>query len=359
MRAVPFRRGFAVAALAVLAAAGRAFAQAEIKVSDETSFKLGILGQFQFDTIDDSATDVESSNLFARRLRLMFGGQITKGVTFFVETDTPNLGKVTAGTKNIQPATIIQDAYGEFKPGQVFMVDAGLMFVPFSRNSVQSAATLLPVDYGPYTFTQSAPTQSATGRDVGAQARGYLLGNHLEYRVGAFQGVRDAQSTRAFRYVGRLQYNVLDTEDGFFYTGTYMGKKRILAIGAALDTQDDYRGYDGDVFVDLPIGPGSGTAQINITRFDGGVTLPTIAKQNSQLVELGYFIDALKLTPFVQFANRDILARSVGDETRTSIGASFWPAGHNANVKAAYTRVSPGGSPKQNEFTVQLQLFYF
>jgi Phosphate-selective porin O and P len=351
--------GVFVAAAFVIGTAARVQAQAEIKVSDDVNFKLGILGQFQLDALDDTGTDVDTKNLFARRLRLMFGGEVAKGVTFFVETDTPNLGKVASGAKNIQPATIIQDAYGEFKPAQVFMVDAGLMFVPFSRNSVQSAATLLPIDYGAYTFTQSSPTQSATGRDAGAQARGYLLGDHLEYRFGAFQGVRDALSSRPFRYVGRLQYNVLDTEDAFFYTGTYMGKKRIVAIGGAFDTQDDYHGYDADAFIDLPFGPGAATAQLDLNRFDGGTTLPAIAKQNTQLLELGYFIEALKLTPFLQFARRDILSGTAGDETRASIGASFWAVNHNANVKGAYTRVRPTGLARQNEFTVQLQLFYF
>jgi phosphate-selective porin O/P len=352
------RIGVAAAAL-LIGSSAPARAQAEIKVSDDVSFKLGILGQFQLDTIDDSSTDPDTKNLFARRLRLMFGGQVTKGVTFFVDTDTPNLGKVSSGVKNIQPATIIQDAYGEFKPARAFMVDAGLMFVPFSRNSVQSAATLLPIDYGAYTFTQSGPTESTTGRDAGAQARGYLVDDHLEYRIGAFQGLRDAQSSRAFRYVGRVQYNLLDTEDGFFYTGTYMGKKRIVAIGGAFDTQDDYHGFDADAFADLPAGPGAVTAQLDINRFDGGTTLPMIAKQNTQLLELGYLIPRLKLTPFVQAARRDVLAGTAGDETRASIGASVWAASHNANVKGAYTRIRPSGLARQHEFTIQLQLFYF
>ena len=42
-----------------------------------------------------------------------------------------------------------------------------------------------------------------------------------------------------------------------------------------------------------------------------------------------------------------------------TIYAANHPAGLNANVKAAYTRISPKGLPKQNEFTVQLQVFYF
>jgi hypothetical protein len=294
-----------------------------------------------------------------RRLRLLFGGQVAKNVTFFVETDAPNLGKTLSSSKNITPSVIVQDAYGEFKAADAFSLDAGLMFVPFSRNSLQSASALLPIDYGPYTFTQSGPTQSSTGRDTGFQAKGYVLGDHLEYRVGAFQGVRDARAHNAFRYVGRVQYDVFDTETGFFYTGTYLRQKKILALGAAFDAQKDYRGYDADAFADFPLGPGAVTGQIDFNRFDGGAILGTLPRQNDLLVELGYLIQALKLTPLVQFVHRDVVNASTGDERRTSVGVNYWWAGHNANVRAAYTRIDPAGLASQNEWTFQLQVFYF
>jgi hypothetical protein len=344
---------------ALLLCGGRAQAQIIVKAGDDVNFKLGILGQFQADTLEDQATDTSSNNLFVRRVRLLFGGQVAKNVTFFVETDTPNLGKTLPAGKNIQPSMIIQDAYGEFKAADAFAVDAGLMFVPFSRNSLQSAASLLPIDYGAYTFSQSAPTQSSTGRDAGIQARGYVVGGHLEYRLGAFQGVRDASSNNAFRYVGRLQYNVFDTENGFFYTGTYLGKKKILAVGAAFDSQKQYHGYDGDALLDYPIGPGAITGQLAYNHFDGGVTLLTLPKQNSQLLELGYLISSLRLTPVLQLANRDIADLTRGDEKRWSAGVNYWWAGHNANVKAAYSRIEPSGLARQNELTLQLQFFYF
>src|SRR6185295_6435718 len=251
----------------------RAAAQILIKAGDDVNFKLGILGQFQADTIEDPATDAQTSNLFIRRLRLMFGGQVTKNVTFFVETDSPNLGKTLATGANIQPPMILQDAYASFKATNAFSVDAGLMFVPFSRNFLQSAASLLPIDYGAYTYSQSGPTESSTGRDTGFQAKGYLLKDRLEYRIGAFQGRRDPASHRAFRYAGRVQYNVFDPEVGFFYTGTYLGKKRIVSIGGALDHQSDYDGYDLDVFIDHALGAGAFTGQFDCNRFDGGTLL--------------------------------------------------------------------------------------
>ena len=46
-------------------------------------------------------------------------------------------------------------------------------------------------------------------------------------------------------------------------------------------------------------------------------------------------------------------------ETRWSIGANYWWSRHNANIKGAYTRMDPKGVASRNEFTIQLQLFYF
>jgi len=347
-----------VASLIAVPVAGRA--QAVIKVNDDVNFKLGVLGQFQADWLGDPATDGTTQNLFIRRIRLLFGGQVAKNVTFFVETDAPNLGKALPGGKNISPGIIVQDAYGEFKLHDAFALDAGLMFVPFSRNSLQSAASLLPIDYGAYTFAQTGPTQSTVGRDTGFQAKGHLLANRLEYRLGAFQGARDAGSHRAFRYAGRVQYELLDSEGtGFFYTGTYLGTKKVAAVGAAFDAQDDYHAFDADAFVDYPSGPGAVTAQFAYNRFDGGTTFVTLPRQNVALLEIGYFVRDLKVTPVLQLTRRGIVDTAVGDETRWSIGANYWWAGHNANIKAAFGRINPAGRGAQNEFTLQFQVFYF
>jgi hypothetical protein len=349
----------AFAALAALCAAVPAAAQATIKVNDDVNLRFGVLGQVQADTLEDPGTGGTTNNLFIRRVRLLFGGQVAKNVTFFVETDSANLGRTVGTAKNIPSTTIIQDAYGEFKARDEFAIDAGLMFVPFSRNSVQSAATLLPIDYGAYTFTSSAPTQSSTGRDTGVQAKGYFAKNHFEYRLGAFQGARDARSHRAFRVAGRAMYNFLETEVGFFYSGTYVGKRKVAAVAAAFDTQSDYHAYDADAFVDYPAGPGAVTLQVDYNRFDGGTTLTALPRQNDVLLELGYLITALKLTPVLQVTTRDIADTPRGDEKRWSLGANYWWAAHNANVKLAFMRIDPTGAAAQKEFTIQLQFFYY
>ena len=344
----------------IVAAAAPAQAQVQIKVNEDVNFKLGVLGQFQADWLEDPVEDDTQQNLFIRRIRLLFGGQIAKNVSFFIETDAPNLGKTIGGDKNISPDVIVQDAYGEVRFHNALALDFGLMFVPFSRNSIQSAATLLPIDYGAYTFSTSGPTESTIGRDTGVQAKGYFLGNRLEYRVGAFQGARDARSHRSFRYAGRVQIQLLDPEPaGFFYAGTYLGARKVAAVGAAFDTQDEYTAFDFDAFVDYPFGPGVITAQAAYHRIDGETTFLALPEQDVALVELGYLLRELKLTPVFQFTRRAIAGTGAGDETRWSVGLNYWWAGHNANVKAAWGRIDPRLLPEQNQFTLQLQMFYF
>ncbi len=261
-----------------------ASAQAEIKVDDTINFKLGVLLQPQGDWTQDASGGYEQ-NLFIRRARLLVGGQLSPKVTFFLETDNANLGKVVGGTKAISTGFGMQDAFLEWKVADGLMLDAGLMFIPLCRNCYESAATLLPLDYGAYSFLQSAPTQSVVSRDTGFQARGYLAHNRLEYRLGAFQGARDRLSRSSFRSAGRVQYAFFDVESGFFTTGTYLGKKKVLTVGGGYDVQSDYKAFAADAFFERPIGAaGAVTLQADLVHYDGGRTF-NLPRQNDLLVE--------------------------------------------------------------------------
>src|SRR5439155_27224608 len=118
----------------------------------------------------DATTKAYANNLFLRRIRFSVCGQISPNVSFVFETDNPNLGKVTVAgtttTKVISTGFTTQDAFVEWKPtgNNAFIIDGGLMLPPLCRNCLESAATLLSLDYGSYSFTESAATQSAVGR---------------------------------------------------------------------------------------------------------------------------------------------------------------------------------------------------
>ena len=348
----------AAAATFLVLLAATASAQAVIKVDDNTSFKLGVLLQPQADWTED-ATGYEQ-NLFLRRARVLVGGQLATDVTFFLETDNANLGKVVAGTKEISTGFILQDAFVEWKLADALIVDAGLMFIPLCRNCYQSAGTLLPIDYGASSFLESAATQYVVGRDTGFQARGYLAHNRLEYRVGAFQGARDRLSRSSFRSAGHVQYAFLDTESGFFSTGTYLGKKQVLTVGGGYDVQSDYKAFAADAFFERPLGPaGAVTLQADFIRFDGGRTFD-LPRQDNFLVEGGYLFTKAGVMPWVKLeAQRFRSGGSAADLNQFQGGLSYFHRGLNVNVKAGYGLIDPKVGASLHLFTVQLQLFYF
>jgi hypothetical protein len=362
---IPRRQCIFLAALASTIAFSTVTANAQlvIKNADDTmNIKFGALIQPWADWSQSATTGGYAQNLYLRRFRLLVGGQIMPGLTFFAETDNPNLGKSIAGTKTISTGFIVQDAYLEYKKTDAIFLDAGLILVPFCRNCLNSAATLMAIDYGSYSFVESAATQSVTGRDTGFQLRGYVAGDRLEYRAAAEQGIRNATSNNAFRFTGRLQYNFLDAEKvAFFYPGTSFGKKKILAIGGGYDTQGDYRAWAGDAYFDYPIGGNSVTAEGDFIRWDGGTTFTSIPKQDDLSVQAGFFAGSVTLLPYIRYESKHFanVSNPSKDEKRYQAGLGYFLKGHNASVKLAYTRVEPKAGKHTNQLTLQLQGFYF
>src|SRR4029077_21193353 len=171
---------------------------------------------------------------------------------------------------------------------------------------------------------------------------------HLEYRAGLFQGMRriptatDVASSNMFRFTARLQVNLLDPETGFFYAGTYLGAKKILSLGGSVDIQDNYKYFAGDAFVDLPLGPGVLTAQINVAYWDGGTWFPALVKQTAFMSEIGYTIAAAHLTPIFMYQQLWVdpaNTAAASDQNRIGGGVAISPFGHNTNVKLFYTRI--------------------
>jgi hypothetical protein len=231
------------------------------------------------------------------------------------------------------------------------------------------------MDYGTYSFKESAPTQSSTGRDTGFQAKGFLADDHLEYRAGVYSGLRAPGVKNSFRFAGRLQYDVFDVEKGQFYTGTYFGKKKILAIGAGYDAQSDYSAYAGDVFFDFPVGGGNGiTAQADYIHYDGGNTFGLTApaatksaalyKQDDLYAEAGFFVGSLKIMPFIRYEQQkyaDDVNKGL-NRTKYQAGLGYYPYGSNFNIKAGFTRQDAPDNvnvASTNQYTIQVQVFYF
>jgi len=339
-------------------------ASAQIVVKNEdVTFKFGVQGQLWADwTQDSSGTQGYQQNFYLRRARILFSGDVGHDISFFFETDDPKLG-ITP--KNLASGFIIQDALMEWKPTNVFQVDGGLFIVPFSRNGLQSTLSYMTLDVSPLSTITNTTTQSSALRDMGFQVKGFFYKDRLQYRVGAFDGERDANGHNSLRTAGYVQYDFLDREKGYLFTGTGLGKQKILAVDAGFDKQGSYRGYSANTAAAIPVNHGDEVAgQVQYYHYDGQTKFPTIFDQNDVLVEAAYYIHQAKIQPFLKYETQAFVAEENAskDIDRYGFGANYYIKGQNLKWTCQYLRALPqnGSTVKPtNEFTVQLQLMYF
>ena len=115
----------------------------------------------------------------------MFGGQVAKNVSFFVETDAPISARRFPAARIIQPSLILQDAYAELRVADAFMVNAGLMFIPFSRNSLQARRHCCQSTTAPTRSTTASRRSPPPAATPASRREGIWRKNDLAYRVGA------------------------------------------------------------------------------------------------------------------------------------------------------------------------------
>jgi hypothetical protein len=358
----------AALALAVFLLPATANAQAIIKVNDNVWIRMGVQLQTWGDWLQDSTTRGYSENLYIRRARVLLTGQVAPDVSFFIQTDSPNLGK---SPKVITSGLELQDAWFEWRLADAFMIDGGEFLVPLSRNELQGTTSFLTLDISPTSTVFNVPTATNATRDTGFQLHGYLIdGGRLEYRAAAFQGIRVAAvpgvrpaSSNAFRESGYLQFNFLEKERGYVFTGTNLGKKAIFNISAGGDMQKDYKAYSGDVFWNLPFGGGNELAgQVQGIHYDGGHFVTAIPRQNDYLVELGVYIAAAKFQPFGKYESQKFsnTIDKPKDQTRWGAGFNYYILGQNLKFTGQYLKVNPKAPLKDtNEFTFQFQVWYY
>ena len=308
------------------------------------------------------------------------GGTIFDNVEWFLETDSPNLFKGATAVPAMGQALkttstmVIQDLFGTYKfLGEMLKIDAGYTLPAASHNALQSAFTLFGWDYFAYTFQNSNAFGAVTppvGRDLGVQAA--RLGGRRTHRVprrhlaGPAQrrgrcgsAAQPSSARNFFRTAARLQINIFDPETGYFYGGTYLGAKKILSLGGSYDFQSDYKAYSADGFLDMPLGPGVVTAQVDYSHWDGGTYLP-LPKQWAVQGEAGYTFLPVAVAPIVRVEHLHRSTRSGITQNRYAGGLAYWCYGHNSNLKLFYTRIQEDGAPHgANQINLQWQIFIY
>ena len=374
----------------LLAQTAPARAQVIVKVNDDINFRFGAQLQTWAEWTEDPNSGGYSQNLYIRRIRAAILATIGKNLTIFYQTDNPSVGNSgTSGSKIFNTGFLTQDAYAEWKLwGEQLMLDGGLFYVPQSRNVLTSTTAVLSIAGGNFVQQQNAVTGSSTGRDWGFALKGYLVDDHLEYRVGAFSGARfgttpedqllapAAGSRNSYRFAARVQFDVLDTEKGYTYVGTIRGARKVLAIGGWGDFQGDYKAFGADVTADIPIGKDAVTFEGDYISYDGGTQFTQVVngsvvsllpKQSTFFTHAGYYFDAVKLQPFLRYERLDFddSAFSSREQQRYAGGINWYIFGQNLKLSAAYERIVPKIKPATalikdtNHVIVQIQAYYF
>ncbi len=315
----------------------------EVYRQGEASFHVGFWGQawYQYvddytDTDGDGVGDESINDFMTRRAYFYVKGIVNPWFSFFVHYAGDRIGQQDLDNPSVGLGSglALRDGWITMKlAGEALMVQAGRMYVPFTRNyGTTSTKTLLTtdLDWGQGGVRSGIFYPSKVGRDDSVCLWGNISGGKFQYRLMIGEGVEGSARNPDdnLRFAGRVSVSLFDPETGWFNKGTYLGKKRVLSIGAGFDyqedikatssstTKDDYSAWTVDLFWDQPLGAGAITleaAYIDIDHSANGVTWTYLsAGDDASIVSVkaGYLfpgkIGVGQLQPFVHYQNFDV-----------------------------------------------------
>ncbi len=366
LRAVPVRVqiSLALACLLALGIASPLSAEEAQQAPPKLEVHLRVQGWYQ--GVADGASDGDGTlhDFQLRRVYLSLAGRVTPKVGLFAHLAADRLGQqgLDVPSLGLGSGVAVRDAWIVYDAAPQLKVQAGRMYVPFTRAfGTESTFALLGLDIP---WTQGG-VRGATfypgkvGRDDGVVLWGNVAGDRLQYRLGVSEGVDDgaANPSDALRVAGRLAVNLLEPETAWFNSGTYLGTKRVLAIGAGFDRQEDltlasvagrdYSAWTLDAFLDLPVGRGAWTAEAAVVETENtplAVPLTRLAPgddHRAAYLQAGYLLPPLRLPGRLQVYGRHEVLDPEGKAATAfrSAGVSYLLDGHQSKVTLDWTRV--------------------
>lgn len=262
----------AVAALVALTAPALAGPMMTFGDDDKGALQIDIKSQFQmsmrdYDKDNDDAESVMNFNF--RRNRVAFMGAWGEKLSIYAQTEYAedvNLGLFGPADADQGSEFQMLDAVARIDVSEAFKINVGKFKYNLSRENLEACEDPLSLDRSLFI---RAPL--VTTRDMGVAVWGNLAEGKVQYRLDAMEG-RKAVSTFAtpankFRYSARAHLSLWDSETGYGYKGTYLGQKKVMTIGAAVQTEPeaayedvvartgklDYNAYTVDFFYESPV----------------------------------------------------------------------------------------------------------
>ncbi|MBE0595701.1 MAG: porin [Desulfuromonadales bacterium] len=351
--------------------------------------KLDYKGQFQLTYRDEGAGPdggEEAMEFNFRRNRLALMGAWGPSFSLYVQTEfneDNNIGPLSVSDGDNSDFQIL-DAVLRFKHSDSLNIWVGKFKYNLTRENLESCEDPLTLDRS---LLIRAPY--VTTRDKGVAVWGNFLEGMLQYRIDAMNGRNDSSSAPEsnFRYSARGHVSLLDKENGYGYKGTYLGKKKVLTVGAAYQMEKDiafaapgqavdYEAWTVDGFFEYPVaGVGTVTASAAYVDYDlddayqGAApeagTIGLNGEKNGWYGKVGYMLPTMPLQFFARyenwsFANLD----GVFDQEIDWMGAGFnyYFRGQDLKLTAEYSTVDfDKSSPSFQDFdtvVVQLQVIF-
>lgn len=282
--------------------------------------------------------------------RLYVNGQLFKGIQVELNTE------ISSDETNVR----LLDAVGKFDLTSWLKVWGGRFLTPSDRANLNGPFYQLLWDFP---FVSAFPAIFA-GRDDGAALWGELFDGHLKYQAGVFRGRVGGPNTSDHKLVaGRLVYNFLDPEPGYYNSSTYFGAKKVLALGVAAQYQadaagtptarKDFTGQTVDLLFEYPLDFGVYTFESAFFNYDFGGR-PNTLRPAGTLDGKAFYIQTAFLLPQtigigqlqpafrVQYFDSDVTGSSNPsdlNQRRFNFDLNYIIRAHNAKVQLDYTRV--------------------
>jgi hypothetical protein len=351
-----------------------AFCGVKTELGDDKWFELGARVQAWYQSVGEKDS-LRIDDFMARRVYLYLKGQVAKDVTFFSHIAGDRLGQegVDAPGSGLGTGISVRDAWITYAPFDELKIQAGRMYIPFTRafgtETTFALLTLdLPMAQGGVRTKPFFP--SNVGRDDGITIWGNIAEGLIQYRVGVFDGQRGPQNAEKNpRTAARISINPLESEGGWFNKGNYLGTKKVLSLGVGFDRQadlqwaegrptSDYTAWTADVFFDHPVGSSA-------VNFEWAY----ISMKNSQehgdaqnwYAQGGWLFPPLtgsfRIQPYVKY--EAVYRRDSADTEFAGAGLNFFFKQHAMKMAIEFDKVLPeSGSAEKSKsiFTVQMQV---
>lgn len=238
---------------------------------DENQLRIDYKGQFQFVHRDagSGADGTDSTNEFNfRRNRIALLGAMGDKIGLYVQTEfreDNNIGSLDVTDGNNSDFEIL-DAQLRFTVNPMLQVRVGKFKYNLTRENLEECEGPLTLDRS--TFIRAPLVDDGT-RDKGVAIFGNFKDGLLQYRADIMNGRNDSESApdSAMRYSVRGHLSLGDAESDYGYKGTYLGKKKVLTLGAAYQMESDiayadiiaktgavdYQAYTFDIFAEYPV----------------------------------------------------------------------------------------------------------